>query len=192
MPDLVASFEDAQFWHGNSLFESASDDRTLVVSDPPRELAQFFDKALRGAGNFAIFAGLSGSAKTVSDKLTSLDRFSLGNMVMHCTRTRDDFRPQFLITSSKLASSFEYPSGEIYDSECDDCLAPDFIKWCVDMHFNPAVYDTIYDPFCGDGSTALAALSLGKKFVGMDIDRERVVIAAEKYSNQLTGVGSVK
>lgn len=39
---------------------------------------------------------------------------------------------------------------------------------------------TVCDPFCGGGSTAIASLLLGRKFVGCDIDEEAVKIATAR------------
>jgi DNA modification methylase len=40
--------------------------------------------------------------------------------------------------------------------------------------------DTVLDPFCGSGTTAKAALTLGRKFIGIDISSEYVALTQER------------
>jgi len=40
--------------------------------------------------------------------------------------------------------------------------------------------DTVFDPFMGAGSTGIAALSLGRKFIGIDIDEEYYKISVDR------------
>lgn len=49
------------------------------------------------------------------------------------------------------------------------------MKWCVQQ-----VPGTIYDPFMGTGTTALACLILGRKFVGIEIDPDVFHLACER------------
>lgn len=42
--------------------------------------------------------------------------------------------------------------------------------WCIKVYSDPG--DLVYDPFLGSGTTGLAALQLGRKFVGSEIDIE--------------------
>lgn len=42
--------------------------------------------------------------------------------------------------------------------------------------------DTIWDPFCGGGTTGVAAILNGRQFVGSDIDAEQVSITAARLS----------
>jgi len=46
--------------------------------------------------------------------------------------------------------------------------------------------DTILDPFLGSGTTAISALSLGRKFVGFEIRDDYCEIAASRIENLLT------
>lgn len=39
--------------------------------------------------------------------------------------------------------------------------------WCIERAGNP---DTILDPFMGSGTTGVAAVRLGRRFVGIEVD----------------------
>jgi site-specific DNA-methyltransferase (adenine-specific) len=43
--------------------------------------------------------------------------------------------------------------------------------------------DTILDPFMGSGTTGVAAKRLGRKFIGIEIDKEFFKIARERIKN---------
>jgi DNA modification methylase len=49
---------------------------------------------------------------------------------------------------------------------------------CVEASSNPG--DLILDPFCGLASTGVAALILGRRFIGMDTDRRALQLAWER------------
>jgi len=193
---LVAKFPDATFWHGNSL-DLGEDyapfaNRTLVVSDPPAALATRFWLAMLGADNFLIFAGLLGSARVIAEKVMACDHFVQhetdkhtcnGNpATLHTMREYGSLRPQHVITRTAIPTSITIAKDlRIHDEDCRDCLLPEFIFTAILQYIDSKSYDTIYDPFMGDGSTAIAAHLLGKKFMGMDSDLDRVKQAAEKY-----------
>jgi len=42
--------------------------------------------------------------------------------------------------------------------------------------------DTILDPFVGSGTTGLAAIRMGRQFIGIDIDEEALRIAAARLT----------
>lgn len=44
--------------------------------------------------------------------------------------------------------------------------------------------DVVLDPFMGTGTTAIAAKRLGRKFVGIDIDEEYVIVTKNKLSKE--------
>lgn len=45
--------------------------------------------------------------------------------------------------------------------------------------------DTVLDPFCGTGTTSLAALRTGRNSIGVDIDSDYVKIAKERLTREL-------
>ena len=54
------------------------------------------------------------------------------------------------------------------------------IKWCIN-HL-PDSSQTILDPFMGSGTTGVACVELGRKFIGIEIDEKYFDIACERIS----------
>jgi len=61
--------------------------------------------------------------------------------------------------------------------------------WCLEKCSDPG--DIILDPFCGSGTTCVAAKMLGRHYIGIDISPEYCEIARERLRAVETGV-SVK
>ena len=55
----------------------------------------------------------------------------------------------------------------------------ELMKWC--MGFAPA--GVILDPFMGSGTTGVAAVQLGRKFIGIEIEPKYFDIACERIDN---------
>ena len=51
------------------------------------------------------------------------------------------------------------------------------MKWCIDQAGNP---QTILDPFMGSGTTGVAAIQLGRKFIGIEREPKYFDIACER------------
>ena len=51
------------------------------------------------------------------------------------------------------------------------------MQWCI-RHFPKA--NTIVDPFMGSGTTGVAAVKLGRKFIGVEIDQNYFDIACRR------------
>src|SRR5690606_22252438 len=49
--------------------------------------------------------------------------------------------------------------------------------------------DLVLDPFCGSGTTCLAALAAGRRYVGYDIDPEYVALAERRIAAYLAEAG---
>ncbi len=56
----------------------------------------------------------------------------------------------------------------------------DMFRELVEKHSNPG--DLVVDPFVGSGTTALAAVELGRKFAGCDSDESYVQVASERLA----------
>lgn len=56
----------------------------------------------------------------------------------------------------------------------------DLMKWCID--FVPKA-DVILDPFMGSGTTGVAAIQMGRKFIGIERDPKYFEIACERITN---------
>jgi site-specific DNA-methyltransferase (adenine-specific)/modification methylase len=54
------------------------------------------------------------------------------------------------------------------------------LKWCVEQANRP---ETIADPFMGSGTTGVACANLGRKFIGIEIERKYFDIACERIEN---------
>jgi DNA modification methylase len=50
------------------------------------------------------------------------------------------------------------------------------------------IADLILDPFCGSGTTCVAAKKLGRRFIGIDISSEYCEIARKRLEAVETGV----
>ncbi len=60
------------------------------------------------------------------------------------------------------------------------------MKWCIGNYSQPN--DLILDPFCGSGTTCVAAKMLGRRYIGIDISEEYCEIARMRIKAVETGV----
>lgn len=58
------------------------------------------------------------------------------------------------------------------------------MKWCIE-HL-PASVETVCDPYCGSGTTGVAAIALGKRFVGIEREPSYFDIACSRLSEALS------
>lgn len=69
------------------------------------------------------------------------------------------------------------PSAEQHPTQKPDSLAEFFIR----LHSQQN--DLILDPFCGSGSTGIAATRMNRDFIGIEIDSEFVAMARKRIQN---------
>jgi tRNA/tmRNA/rRNA uracil-C5-methylase (TrmA/RlmC/RlmD family) len=53
------------------------------------------------------------------------------------------------------------------------------MTWCIEQIGNP---QTILDPFMGSGTTGVACANLGRKFIGIELERKYFDIACERIA----------
>lgn len=71
------------------------------------------------------------------------------------------------------------PNKEQHPTEKPIELSAHFIR----LHSQPG--DLILDPFCGTGSTCIAAHKLGRKFIGIDLEKGFIAIARKRYAEAI-------
>ena len=54
------------------------------------------------------------------------------------------------------------------------------MRWCIDQAGAP---ETILDPYMGSGTTGVAAVTMNKKFIGVEIDERYFAVACERIEN---------
>jgi DNA modification methylase len=74
-------------------------------------------------------------------------------------------------------------SGRQDTASCYTPRKPETKGWTMDEgEFEPGL---VCDPFCGSGTTGMAALRLGRSFVGFDLYKENCDIAEKNCQNAL-------
>lgn len=81
----------------------------------------------------------------------------------------------------KPAKRFTAPVGRVLHGHPTE-KPVDLMKWC--LAFLPLA-ETILDPFMGSGTTGVAAVKLGRKFIGIEIEPKYFDIACRRISEAL-------
>jgi len=79
------------------------------------------------------------------------------------------------------ARRFDAPTGGSYVREHPTQKPLDLMKWCVDL----LDARTILDPFMGSGTTGVAAVKLGRRFIGIEIEPKYFDIACRRIQAAL-------
>jgi hypothetical protein len=74
-----------------------------------------------------------------------------------------------------------FARGRESDHPCPRKLS--HVEWLVSWWSEPT--DTVLDPFCGSGTTLLAAKNQGRKAIGIEIDEQFCEMAAERLSQKV-------
>jgi len=72
----------------------------------------------------------------------------------------------------------EQPNREQIDHPCPKPI--DWMNWLVDRASRSK--ETVLDPFMGSGTTGVACANLGRKFIGIEIERKYFDIACERIA----------
>lgn len=94
-----------------------------------------------------------------------------------------DFSDGELAWTSRRAALREFvkcPKGMDKGHPCEK--PPELMKWC--LGFLPEA-KIILDPFMGSGTTGVAAVKLGRKFIGIEIEPKYFEIACRRISDAL-------
>jgi site-specific DNA-methyltransferase (adenine-specific) len=79
----------------------------------------------------------------------------------------------------KALRSFTYCNKE-HGKEHPTQKPVPLMKWCIERAGSPSV---VLDPFMGSGTTGVACAQLGRKFIGIEIERKYFDIACERIDN---------
>lgn len=63
------------------------------------------------------------------------------------------------------------------------------MRWCIEQLRGP-VDGIVLDPYMGSGSTAIAAITLGRRFIGIEIDRDHFDTACRRIEAVLADPGA--
>jgi site-specific DNA-methyltransferase (adenine-specific)/modification methylase len=56
------------------------------------------------------------------------------------------------------------------------------IQWCLDLTDS----ETILDPYCGSGTTGVACIRTGRRFIGIEIEPKYCAIAVQRMERELS------
>jgi DNA modification methylase len=94
--------------------------------------------------------------------------------------------------SNWVGRDLVYPNNVIYMStECSNrnhsaAFPVELPKWFIKLFTQPG--DVVLDPFIGSGTTALAAIQLGRSYVGIDISSSYVELSRSRVSETQIGL----
>lgn len=73
-------------------------------------------------------------------------------------------------------------STAIAESNGHPCPKPlPWMRWAIDLASRKG--ETVFDPFMGSGTTGVAAVQLGRKFLGIELEEKYFDIACERIEN---------
>ena len=79
----------------------------------------------------------------------------------------------------KPGKRFRWPVG-VHSSGHPTEKPVELMRWCIDRADMPA---SIVDPYMGSGTTGVACMNLGRKFIGIEIEPRYFEISCERITN---------
>lgn len=178
-----------------------------VITDPPFGVGNFVQTSgsLRGRGDsFAKAVDWNESApppeffQIIKEK--SKHRIIWGANFFNCFEDRggaiiwDKVQPMPNFSKADIASCTHFQKTEIVRipwtnfnvarqaETSHPCERPiELYEWCIEYLPNPT--NSILDPFLGSGSCGVAALRMGRKFIGIEREHKYFEIACERIAN---------
>ena len=85
-------------------------------------------------------------------------------------------------TINNVGSKMIHSFNNIIGNKTNPCEKPvDLLKLYIENSSKKG--DIVFDPFCGTGSTLIAAKELGRQYLGYEIDKEYFDIAIKRLCN---------
>ena len=145
-----------------------------------------WDKSMSSGGSTAWGSWISASNPTLRDIHEYILVFSKGdfsrkkNSNRDSTITRDDFL-------ELTKSIWRFPSESAKRIGHPAPFPIELVRRCIELF--SFSNDVILDPFMGSGTTAIAALKSGRRFVGYEIDSEYIELSNKRIKNWKTENG---
>jgi len=99
--------------------------------------------------------------------------------INHCSNVYNDHGEYIHVSDgSMFPSSVLYFKSERGQHPTQKPLA--LMEWLIQTYTNEG--DTILDPFCGSGSTGVAAINTGRKFIGIEKEKRFFDIACDRIT----------
>jgi DNA modification methylase len=86
-------------------------------------------------------------------------------------------------THNLISKYWYYGKHKNHPSEKDWEIACQLIKWCSDPN------DIIIDPFMGSGTTGVACMKMGRKFIGIEIKEKHFDVAYNRMRSEYEKTG---
>jgi len=144
------------------------DPRPFIVGKTILWGANWFTRHLQHSGGWLIWDKRIG-AEQLAEK-----GWPLGEAELAWTNVRGSTRVFRNLWSGLLRTT---EKGEFYHPTQKPI---NLMKWCIEQAGTP---DLVLDPFMGSGTTGVACMNLGRKFIGIEIEPKYFDIACERIEN---------
>lgn len=122
---------------------------------------------------------------TYGEKYTGKQREKDGNLKIRTCVKKNKIRPKYSMRSNVWEYNTGYNHSYMnYEKYVKKHPAIMYRKLCEDLIIsfsNPG--DMVLDPFCGSGTTCMIAKELGRKYIGIEINKEYVELAQRRIND---------